>query len=124
MKRLYIGALVGLLIALTLCGIATVAAGGGHGTYFPAKVFFPFAMILAIRMGVIGPIAILLVFLQWLCYGVLVGKSSRPRFAVLAVASLHVVAVIAALSIATDTFLPHLYTPSAPHLHLNVYNQL
>ena len=48
------------LIITLLCLLATIMfAGGGHGTYIPAKIIFPFTMLLANlnnEIGVIGPI--------------------------------------------------------------------
>ncbi len=44
-------------------------ANGGHGTYFIAKTFFPFTMLLAVPFSNIGFVATALALLQFPTYG-------------------------------------------------------
>jgi hypothetical protein len=116
MKRVYIGALVGLGVMMPLCWIAIMAAGAGHGTYPPARLFFPFTMLIS-RNGTIGPAAISLIFLQGGVYGAVIAGSPKRRFGVALVICLHLVAVIMAVIQNTDSFWSILRTANSPQLY-------
>ena len=57
--------------------VAVVAAGGGHGTYIPATVFFPYAMGIADLHEQIGVIPILMALLQFPIYGLALGSFNK-----------------------------------------------
>src|SRR4051812_28757256 len=104
MKRVLLGALVGLIALAPLFWIVVVAAGGGHGTYIPAKLFFPFSMLLA-GNGPIGPASLVVAALQWATYGAVIGGASkRPFMARGLLAAVHAMAVLVCLSIRYDNF--------------------
>ena len=104
MKEAMIGALLGLGAMILLMGIVIVAAGGGHGTYLPAKIFFPYAMLAAMRTGRIGFDPLTLAIVQSVSYGAIVGGASKRKLAVIVIASIHLIAATAAIMADTETF--------------------
>jgi hypothetical protein len=67
---------VGLLL---LYGSAMIA-GGGHGSYLPAKLFFPFTMLLTAWSGdSISPLGLVVAVLQMPVYSVLVDIGRRRK---------------------------------------------
>jgi len=109
-KMLYvlIGLGAGILFTLPTLLLAFLSAGGGHGNYFWANVFFPYSMILLpMLMLYEGPPAPLLVSwlfyllpcVQFPIYGILIGafaSSFRKAATVAAIIGIaHVVAVAA-----------------------------
>ncbi len=54
------GLLLGGLITLPTLLICILAAGGGHGTYLPAKLFFPITMLsTAVLKSITAPFAVI-----------------------------------------------------------------
>jgi hypothetical protein len=71
------GAVVGVLCLL----VAVFAAGAGHGTYLPAKILFPFAMLASVLGRSITFPYVVLALAQFPLYGLLLGAAFRsPRF--------------------------------------------
>ena len=53
------------LIITFLCLLVTIMfAGGGHGTYIPAKIIFPFTMLLANLNNEVGVISLIIAIIQ------------------------------------------------------------
>ena len=76
--------IVAILIATPFCLLfALLFAGGGHGTYFPAKVLFPYTMISALLLGTITVPFILLAIIQFPIYGFALGVANRKGWFVL-----------------------------------------
>jgi hypothetical protein len=69
-------------VACTLCLLVAVfAAGAGHGTYLPAKILFPFAMLASVFGRSITFLYVVLGLGQFPLYGLLLGAAFRsPRF--------------------------------------------
>lgn len=61
-------------IGLVLAIVATVCAGAGHGTYVPAKICFPYTMLLTMVDGRISNRLIALALIQFPVYGLLIGS--------------------------------------------------
>jgi hypothetical protein len=87
-------AMFGMLAATTLgvvfLGVAYYFAGGGHGSYLPAKVLFPYGMMVAEarEAGSLRGLPLVLILAQYPVYGVVLGAaadSSRSRTALWAV---------------------------------------
>jgi hypothetical protein len=77
--------LIGLALSSVvgvLCLLAAVfAAGAGHGTYLPAKILFPFAMLAGVFGRSISLPYVVLALLQFPLYGLFLGAVFRsPRF--------------------------------------------
>jgi hypothetical protein len=53
-----------VVISISLLFISVVLAGGGHGTYLPAKIFYPYSMIISELQDVIGFISIILAIIE------------------------------------------------------------
>jgi hypothetical protein len=68
-----IGLSAGTLIGGISLVIAVMAAGGGHGTYMPAKILFPYTMLSTITMERITSPYVLLAILQFPLYGLFLG---------------------------------------------------
>jgi len=104
MKQALGGAVLGLGAMILLMVIAVMAAGGGHGTYLLAKVFFPFSMLAAMRSGQIGFDPLALAVLQCAGYGAVIGATSKRRLATAFIVSVHVAATVAAIMTDTESF--------------------
>jgi hypothetical protein len=70
---LVFGAIAGV-VALT---IAVVMAGGGHGSYAPAKLLFPYTMLIA--GSSIGFFGMLLAIVQWPLYAASLASATPAR---------------------------------------------
>jgi hypothetical protein len=62
------GAVVGSVGAL----VAVIAMGGGHGSYVPTAILFPYTMALATMVGHITPVLMGLALIQFPAYGAVV----------------------------------------------------
>jgi hypothetical protein len=100
-----------LLIASALApfcmAIAYAAAGAGHGSYFFAKVFFPYTMVSAMLISEITKALVALTMLQFPIYGLAFGMANiygRSRFAVICIALMHAAAMAICFFISSDTF--------------------
>lgn len=60
-------------------GWAATAAAGGHGSYLPAKILFPWGMLVAQVCEYISDVALVVGALQFPAYGILLGSSSTWR---------------------------------------------
>ena len=79
--------------ACTLAGLVVsfAAAGGGHGSYIPALLLFPYAMVLAEARGVIGVVCFLLMVIQFPAYFMLVSTTKKSRIVIAAIVIVHLV---------------------------------
>jgi hypothetical protein len=76
----------GLVLGAVASLVALAAAGAGHGTYLPAKLLFPFAMLCAVFGSSITAPYIVIALVQFPLYGVLLDAASRrSRFTLCAV---------------------------------------
>lgn len=96
--------LVGVSVgALAVC-IAIWCAGGGHGTYIPAALLFPYTMAIAAPLGIIVWPLLGLAIVQFPGYGFLVGSKGRRFAGKLVVVHILCALVACALIMATDSF--------------------
>jgi hypothetical protein len=77
-RRLLLGIAVGVVLGIVAGWIAVGFMAGGHGTYLPASLLFPFSMILAVALKRISTLAILLALFQYPVY-LAVGFSRLQR---------------------------------------------
>lgn len=90
-----------ILATFIILIIVIFLMGGGHGTYLPAKLIFPYAMIIALINNKIGVFAIILAIVQIPIYSILIKKSLRWKFLILVV---HIVIAIICLYMPTEAF--------------------
>ena len=89
--------MIASLIATPFClFFALLLAGSGHGSYFPAKVLFPYTMISALLLGTITVPLILLSIIQFPIYGFALGVAKKKGWFV-PIAGLILILHIAAL---------------------------
>ena len=110
--RKLLGGLATLLCLLAtplLLFLAVVAAGGGHGTYWLAKMFFPWSMMsTAVTKSITQPL-IVLGIAQYPLYGIILDLArARSRFkpAALTLLAAHFSALMLAFSISNRSFTP------------------
>jgi hypothetical protein len=102
-----------LMMAMAIEAVALIvsvlAAAGGHGTYAPAKVMFPYTMALTGVTGSITPVLVGLAFIQYpalaLAMWTLRGASTR-QWRWLGLSAVHLLAIVAAFVAADDAFTP------------------
>jgi hypothetical protein len=87
----------GLLIGAVASVVAVSAAGGGHGTYLPAAILFPFTMAASAVIGRVPAALVAVALLQFPVYGSLVAISARTNRACVGLAGVHTAVAVAAL---------------------------
>jgi hypothetical protein len=91
-----------ILITFILLIIVIFSIGGGHGTYFPAKVVYPFTMLIAIlTKNGIGIFPTIIAITQIPIYSLILAKKPKWKFYVL---GLHILAIIICLNLPTEMF--------------------
>ena len=75
--------------------------GGGHGFFCPAKLIYPYSMIISVMNNQIGIVAIILAVIQIPIYGIIISKKSKWVFLIIAI---HIVSAIICLYLPTETF--------------------
>ena len=75
-----------------LCLLVTIIfAGGGHGTYVPAKIIFPFTMLLAKLNNEINFIGLLLALIEIPIYNQILIKKPKCKYLLIGI---HLFAVV------------------------------
>lgn len=88
-----VGTLAGVLVAPIALLTAIASAGGGHGHYLAARLWFPFTMVSTYFLDSITPPFIVLAVLQYPAYGWIAGRAvshQKTRTALLMILVLHV----------------------------------
>ncbi|RXG18642.1 hypothetical protein DSM03_1014 [Leeuwenhoekiella aestuarii] len=75
--------------------------GGGHGFVWPAKIVYPYSMIISVLNKQIGILAITIAIFQVPIYGILMTK--KPKWTII-IFGIHIVSAIICLSLPTETF--------------------
>ena len=91
------GIISGVIIGSVAIVISVLIAGGGHGSYVPAKLFFPYTMLSTSYIDVISLPFVVLAIAQFPLYGAVIGISGGrgKMFHVSAViVSVHLIAVV------------------------------
>jgi hypothetical protein len=68
--------------------VCVIFFGGGHGTWIPAILIFPFGMAIAVAMDQISGVAVLLAFVQYPLYMFIVAYCRGNRARIIAVNAL------------------------------------
>jgi hypothetical protein len=94
--------LFGVTLGVVALAFVIWAAGGGHGSYLPAKLLFPYTMLIA--GDSVGFLGMLLAIVQWPLYAaaVLFGASARRFHLAWALGAAHGTAALACLSLLRD----------------------
>lgn len=90
-----------LIITILLLFFAILFAGGGHGTYLPAQVIFPYTMIIAKWQLEIGLLGLLLALIEIPVYGYILFNKPNWKFFTLGI---HIVAILISLLIKSEVF--------------------
>ena len=99
--------IVSLIATPIFCFFAVLLAGGGHGTYLPAKLLFPYTMISAFWFGRITVPLIVFSIIQFPVYGFTLAFANRKGTLILVggfILFLHITAFILSLVIPSDSF--------------------
>ena len=88
-----------LTITVLLLILTIFFAGGGHGTYLPAKLIYPFTMLLA--KSEIGTVGLIIAVLQIPIYAIILEKKPKWKYYLI---SVHLLAIIFCLSIKNSSF--------------------
>src|SRR5690606_24409454 len=89
------------LITFLILALVVLSMGGGHGLFWPAKVIFPYSMLISLVNNQIGSVAIFLAVIQIPIYGIIITKKSKWNFLILGI---HIVSAIICLTLPTQTF--------------------
>lgn len=98
MRRSWPFVVVSIVLTPPLLYVAAASAGAGHGSYFWAKVLFPYTMLAAKVMNAITPALSGLAIVQVPIYGLLLGlgaKAGRLLVVIVGVVVVHAVVVTA-----------------------------
>ena len=85
-----------IIITVLLLLLTIFFAGGGHGTYLPAKLIYPYTMIIAGFKTEIGIIGIILAIVQIPTYALLLSKKPNWKYYIIGI---HCIAIIIELNI-------------------------
>ena len=88
-----------LTITVLLLFLTIFFAGGGHGTYLPAKLIYPFTMLSA--KSEIGTVGLILAILQIPIYALILEKKPKWKYYLIGV---HLLAIIFCFSIKNSSF--------------------
>ena len=109
MKFFPVATLAFVLVTPVFHFITALAAGGGHGSYMPAKLLFPWTMAATAFTRDIAQPFIAVAIAQYPVYGVILDwarSAGQLKSGVLALAAAHVAAVMLAFVISNPSFTP------------------
>lgn len=72
-KHLLTSIITGIILSVVFGFVSWLVTAGGHGTYVPAALLFPGALLLAIESTVISNSVLSIAAAQWPLYGAIVG---------------------------------------------------
>jgi hypothetical protein len=97
----YLPLLLGIIAGMAFLAVCIFFMGGGHGTYIPSKIFFPYTMLSTVETESISPFFIVLAFIQYPLYGLIIqfGKEKKKKILRSSIIGIvHVIAMILALT--------------------------
>ncbi|WP_299679701.1 hypothetical protein [uncultured Dokdonia sp.] len=97
MKKIIITALITILIL----AFVILSMGGGHGFFWPAKLIYPYAMIITVLNNQIGLFSIIIAVIQIPLYAIISNKKPKWLFLIIGI---HIIAAIICLNLPTETF--------------------
>lgn len=93
--------ILSLIVTIICLGIVVFFAGGGHGTFIPMKLLFPYSMIIGIANENINWVAIVISIIQFPIYIFTLHKKSKWK---LIVPILHILAIIIVFNLSDQIF--------------------
>jgi hypothetical protein len=90
-----------LVITIFLLVFVIFCTGGGHGTYIPAQIIYPYTMIIAKLQFEIGYFGFFLVLIEIPIYAYFFFNKPNWKFLLLGI---HIVAVLISFLIKSDVF--------------------
>ena len=90
-----------ITVTIVLLLVTIFLMGGGHGTYVPAKLFYPYTMILAYLIGKINFVGGLIALGQIPFYGWILLKKPKWKGYIIAI---HIITILICLSINDPNF--------------------
>jgi hypothetical protein len=100
---------VSLVVEAVALAVAIFLAGAGHGIYSPAKLLFPWTMVLTRFTGEITVTGMVLALVQYPAYAVFVWDARHNRWREgrwMILGLVHAAAVVAAFVLADSSFTP------------------
>ena len=88
--------IAGIVLTVAFGITALLAVAGGDGTYVPAALFFPGALLCAIGLGAFTNFTLIVAVAQWPLYLVILSISRRKghkRSAIVSLSSIHLLLV-------------------------------
>jgi hypothetical protein len=79
------------------------AADGGHGTYLPAAMLFPYTMLISVAIGDVSPVLLSVALVQFPVYGSLLAFNQHRRRMWIALTCVHAVFAIAAFFLVMES---------------------
>ena len=89
------------LTTILILAFVVLSMGNGHGFYWPAKVVYPYSMIISVLNNKIGIVPIIIAILQIPIYGFLIAKKAKWTILIFGI---HIVSAIICLNLPTETF--------------------
>jgi O-antigen ligase len=97
MKKIFVIALTTFLILI----FVVLSMGGGHGFFWPAKIIYPYSMIIGVLNNQIEALSIIIAVIQIPIYGIIISKKSKWIFLILGI---HIISAVICLYLPTETF--------------------
>jgi hypothetical protein len=101
--------LLSALVTPVLAVLVVMAAGGGHGSYYLAKILFPYAMASTVFTGYITQPIVWLGVLQFPAYGLILDwahSTGRQGHYTIALVGIHLAFVALAFLFSNPSFTP------------------
>lgn len=91
-----------LVISILLLFFAVLFAGGGHGTYIPAQIIYPYTMIIAKLQDEIRFLALLLALIEIPVYAYILYNKQNWNIYIL---GFHLIGIIVSFLIKSEAFI-------------------
>jgi hypothetical protein len=97
------GAIVGAVLFIPAIIVVFLAAGGGHGSYIPAKLLFPYLILVAAYLPTVDGLWMVGGLAQFILYGYFIQRARKnTRIVVCA----HAAAAVVVILLAPPSFTP------------------
>ena len=96
-----------VLIGTGLFFLSVFLMGGGHGSFLPAKLFFPYTMLSTAFTGSINGGFIVVALIQFPSYGILIVSGKRygyQNYVLGILIAIHILALLLSLNYSSETF--------------------
>lgn len=107
-RRRLVPVVAGIALSVLFGAVSVLATAGGHGTYVPAALLFPAALLLAIELTIVSNAVLWFAAVQWPLYGLMVAVAAgrgRERGVMIWLTLIHAVLVAACFLLDRGQFL-------------------